>query len=83
MEYKKARILRALLIHKIEFCIFEKSNSSIATKVCDNLLNNCRKYDNVLSARHNSMTKLWCILFKCGEKNWLKKNITQLCSSLK
>ena len=44
----------------MEFCIFEKINNSIATKLCANLLND--RFKN--SAIHNSMTKLCSALFK-------------------
>ena len=48
----------------MKLCIFEKSNNSIATKLCAKLVNN-RK---TISARQNSMTKLCCALFKSENK---------------
>ena len=52
----------------MEFCIFEKVNNSIATKLCAKFLDNRAKSLNCFSARHNSMTKLCCALFKCENK---------------
>ena len=62
-----AKILRSLLSNKMEFCIYEKFNNSIATKLCANLPDNGKKWFN-FSAQHNSMTNLCCALFKCENK---------------
>ena len=61
-----SKILRAFLSNKMESCILEKINSSMATKLCTNLLNNCKIY--IFSALHNSITKLCSALFKCEDK---------------
>ena len=58
--------MRALLSNKNEILHFEKVNNSIATKLCANLLHNCKKI--IPSALHNSMTKLCGALFKCENK---------------
>ena len=42
----------------MDFCIIEKANNSIATKMCANLLNNRRKNQNTFSSRQNLMTNL-------------------------
>ena len=81
-DFFKAQILRALLSNKMEFCIFDKVNNSIATKLCANLLNNREKNKN--SALHNSMTKLCCAPFKCKNKmKFVKKINAKLFSALK
>ena len=49
---------------KMKFCIIEKFNNSIATKMCADLLKSV--FFN--SAQHNSMTKFCCALFKCENK---------------
>ena len=51
----------------MEFCILKKINNSIATKLGLTLLKN-HKNMNIVSTRHNPMTKLCRALFKC-EKN--------------
>ena len=52
----------------MEFCLFEKFNNSIATKLRVTLLNNCTIFWIILSARHNPMTKLCYALFKYKNK---------------
>ena len=69
-----AKITRALLSKKLEFCIFEKVNNSIATRPCKILPENRTIFFEFFSAIHNSMTK-WCsALFKHEKKeNCLRK----------
>ena len=52
----------------MEFCIFEKVNDSIATKLLVALLNNRAIFLKFFSARHNSMTKLYSSILKCENK---------------
>ena len=52
----------------MEFFIFEKVNHSIATKLYARLLNNRNKFLIIISARHISITKFCCALFKCENK---------------
>ena len=52
----------------MEFCIYEKVNNSIATKLCANLLDNCYKIKTNFSAQHNSMTEFCRALFKRENK---------------
>ena len=47
----------------MEFCMIEKVNNSIATKLSTNSLNN-RKNHNIFSARHNSTNKVYRALLK-------------------
>ena len=47
---------------------FMKVNNLIATKLCVKLLWKRSKNWNILSARQNSMTKLFLAWFKCGNK---------------
>ena len=54
----------------------KKVNNSIATKLCTNLLDTRKIFWIIFSARHNSMTKFCCALFKyknekIGWDNWL------------
>ena len=65
----------------MEFCIFEKVNNSIATKLCVTLVKNRRIFLKHFSAWHNSMTKLCCTLFKCENK--LKIGWENWCTVLK
>ena len=60
--------MRALVRNKMEFCIFEKSNNSIATKMRVTLLSNRKYFWNISSALHNLMTKLCSALFKSENK---------------
>ena len=52
----------------MESCIFEKVNNPKATKLCANLLNNCKNLYRFFIALHNSMSKLCCAQFKCENK---------------
>ena len=52
----------------MEFCIFDKVNNSIVTKMRVTLLNNRNVFFNLFSALHNSMTKFCSALFKCEDK---------------
>ena len=59
---------------KMEFCIIEKSNNSIATKQCATLLNNRRK--NKLFSAHDTIQWLKCVVHYLNvikTKNWLRK----------
>ena len=68
---------------KMEFCINEKVNHSIATKLCANLLNN-RINEIIYSARHNSMTQFCRALFKYENKIKMDEKINaQVFSPLK
>ena len=69
----------------MEFCIFEKFNNSIATKLCADLLNNRKKINRIIcSAQYNSRTTVCRALFKCEIKQKLvEKNNAQLWSALK
>ena len=42
----------------MNFAFLQKVNNSIATKLRVTLINNCRKFYNIFSVLHNSMTKL-------------------------
>ena len=52
----------------MEFCIFEKVNNSIATKLRVTLLKNRGIFLSYSSAWHNSMTKLYPAIFKSENK---------------
>ena len=53
---------------KIEFCIIEKADNSIATKMHVTLINDCGCFWNIFSALHSSMNKLCSAFFKCENK---------------
>ena len=56
-----SQILRALLSNKMEFCIFEKVNNSIATELCANLLNTRKKQKKIILV-HNKIQRLNCVV---------------------
>ena len=54
---------------EIESCIYEKVNTSVATKLCRNLLNNCRNVWTILV--HNTIQWLICVVHYLNVKiNW-------------
>ena len=57
----------------MEFCIFEKVNNSIATKLRVTLLKNRKTFLKYFSARHSSIAKLCRALFKCENKLKIEK----------
>ena len=68
----------------MEFCIIEKANNSIATKLYVHLLNNYRQKKLKISERHNSITKCVVQYLNMKMKGKLVEIIDfQLCSSLK
>ena len=69
-------IPRALLSNKIFYFILQIFNNLIATKLCVNLINNCRMFLEYFSALHNSMIKLCSAFFKCENK--LKKLVEKI-----
>ena len=79
-----AKIVRALLSNKIVFVFLQKVNNSIATKLCVNLINNCKLFFKQNGARHNSMTKL-CYAFLNMKINLklVEKSNAQFWSALK
>ena len=53
----------------MEFCIFEKVNGSIVTKLRVTLLNNRKEiFRNIFCELHNPMTKWYSTLFKYENK---------------
>ena len=68
----------------MEFCIIEKDNNSLATKLCANLLNTCFKKQFFLGEQHNLMNRVCRALFKCKNKlKLVEKTYVQRCSALK
>ena len=70
---------------KMEFCISEKLNNSIATKLCTNLLN-IRGNKIRLFLVHDTIKQLSCVVHYLNVKiNWklAEKMNAQLCSTLK
>ena len=53
---------------KYIFSFLQIFNNSIATKLCVNLINNCRIFLEYFSALHNSIIKLCSAFFKCENK---------------
>ena len=52
---------------KIEFAFLKKSNNPIATELCENLLNNCRKIEIFLV--HNKIKLQNCVVhYLCENK---------------
>ena len=52
----------------MEFCIIEKVNNPIATKLRMNLLKNRAIFLKYFNLQHTSMTKLRRAIFKCENK---------------